>query len=605
MRCFLAALLALPAWVQAQEIQVEQIATGVSAPTDIENAGDGSGRLFFVEQSGIILIFRNGVLASQPFLDISSKTHASGEQGLLGLAFPPGFAQKQRFCVNYTDLDGNTVIAQYRVGSNPDQADPASEIILLHIAQPFSNHNGGQLRFGPDGHLYIGMGDGGSGGDPMNNGQSLGTLLGKMLRVDVESNPGQVIVPPDNPFRNTAGARPEIWAFGLRNPWRFNFDSATGDLWIGDVGQNLYEEVDYQPASSHGGENYGWNIMEGLHCFQPGCSSQGLTLPVAEYSHADGCSIIGGFVYRGVSSPGLRGTYLYGDYCSGRIWGLDRQGTASASRLLLASGFSITSFGEDEAGELYVANTTDGTIHHIAGSRSPRFTSTQVVNSASFTPGLVPGSLATVFAAGVADQPGITLAGAIPVATQLLGVSITVNGIGAPILGIANQNGIEQVNFQVPFETAGISSAPVVVTRDGNSSSPVDATILNSQPAIYTNPPGQAVVVHNANYSQVNANRPLQPGEFAFLYAAGLGSISNTPSTGNAAPARPLAAATAHVTISLAGLPCDVQFAGLAPGLVGVYQVNFRVPANTPGGAQDLVLTADTSAAPTVKVLIQ
>ena len=220
-------------------------------------------------------IFREGALVAQPFLDIRAKTRASGERGLLGLAFPPGFAQKRRFYVNYTDLNGDTVIAQYRVSANPDVADPGSEIVLLHIVQPFSNHNGGQLRFGPDGYLYIGMGDGGSGGDPQNNGQNRGALLGKMLRIDVDSNPTAYASRPTTRSSNTAGARAEIWALGLRNPWRFSFDRATGDLWIGDVGQDAYEEIDFQPASSRGGENYGWNVMEGAHCFRAGLQRGG------------------------------------------------------------------------------------------------------------------------------------------------------------------------------------------------------------------------------------------------------------------------------------------------------------------------------------------
>src|SRR6185436_17604761 len=266
-------------------------------------------------------------------------------------------------------LSGNTVIAQYRVAANSDVADPASEIVLLRITQPFANHNGGQVRFGPDGYLYIAMGDGGSAGDPQGNGQKLGTLLGKLLRIDVESQPGQLRIPADNPFVNTPNARGEIWAYGLRNPWRFTFDRATGDLWIGDVGQGAYEEVDFQPASSHGGENYGWNRTEGLHCFTSNCNMQGLILPVAEYTHADNnCSVTGGFVYRGSGYPGLRGIYLYGDYCSGRIWGIERQGAQWSTRLLLSSGFSITTFGEDEAGEVYLGNSGNGgTIYRVEG----------------------------------------------------------------------------------------------------------------------------------------------------------------------------------------------------------------------------------------------
>ena len=360
--------LAFAAALFAQQIRTIPVATGLDAPTDIQNAADGSGRLFFVEQRGVIRVFHNNTLAAEPFLDIHEKTVGEGESGLLGLAFPPAFAAKQRFYVNYTDLNGNTVIAQYRVSENRDVSDPASELVLLRIVQPYSNHNGGQLRFGPDGYLYIGMGDGGSGGDPENRAQNLAELLGKMLRVDVESEPGRVLIPPDNPFVKLPGARPEIWALGLRNPWRFTFDRETGDLWIADVGQDTYEEVDFQPASSRGGENYGWNKMEGAHCFDGECSTGGLVLPVAEYTHErDGCSVTGGFVYRGSLFPVLRGTYLYADFCSGRMWGIRRAETGWINLFLLDSGFNITTFGEDESGEIYVADQNRGAVHRIAG----------------------------------------------------------------------------------------------------------------------------------------------------------------------------------------------------------------------------------------------
>ncbi len=546
----LVAALLLATNLISQEIRTVQIASGITAPTDIESARDGSGRLFFVQQNGIIRIFRNGALLPAAFLDIRSKTRAMNERGLLGLAFPPGFAQSQRFYVNYTDLNGDTVIAQYKVGASPDQVDASSETILLHIDQPFENHNGGRLQFGPDGYLYVGMGDGGSGGDPFGNGQNRGALLGKLLRIDVETDPGRITIPRDNPFVNTAGTRPEIWALGLRNPWRFSFDRATGDLWIADVGQDTYEEVDFQPASSRGGENYGWNLMEGAHCFISGCSPQGLTLPVAEYTHTDGCSVTGGAVYRGKVSPGLRGIYLYGDFCSGRIWGLERQVNQWVNRLLLSTGFAITTFGEDESDELYVANANNGTIHHIEGSRVPRVAATGVVNAASFVQGLTPGSLATVFAAGVLDDPGVTIADRIPLATSLRDVSLTVGGIPAPILALANRNGVEQANFQVPFEVTGTTAA-VSVTRAGQSSAPVNVPVLDVQPAVYNVDGTQAIVVHAADYTLADATRPLDHGEFALVYASGLGRVTNQPATGNGAPVQPLATAQSDVRVTL------------------------------------------------------
>jgi uncharacterized protein (TIGR03437 family) len=601
MRGLLWAILGVATPVLAQEIRFVQAASGISAPTDIKNAGDGSGRLFFVQQNGVIRILRDGAVLTTPFLDIRGKTRADGERGLLGLAFPPGFAAKQRFYVNYTDLNGDTTIAQYRVTSNADVADAASEVVLLKIAQPFANHNGGGMQFGPDGLLYIGMGDGGSGGDPQGNGQNRNTLLGKLLRIDVESDPGRVQVPPGNPYAGTAGARGEIWAIGLRNPWRFSFDRATGDLWIADVGQETYEEVNFQPASSRGGENYGWNRMEGMHCYRPNCDQSGLTLPVAEYSHTDGCSVTGGFVYRGAASPGLRGTYLYGDYCSGKVWVVERNGTAFASRQIASPGFGITTFGEDEAGEIYVSNASNGTIHRIEGSRVPRLAQGAVVNAASFAAGLSPGSLATAFVTGVLDSPGVVSAPGIPLPATLRGVSVTVAGVAAPVHSLGNVKGQEQVNFQVPFEVRGRQSAPVVVTRDGQSSAAVDVPVVEVQPAVFTSDGSNAVVVRNADYSLVSADRPLAAGEFAFVYAAGVGRTDNEPKTGAAAGLSPTGS---DVRISIGGVPCEVQFAGFAPGFVGVYQVNFRAPA-APPGSQNFAMSVAGAAAPAVKVPVR
>ena len=601
MRGLLLAVLGVTAAAYAQEIRFTQVATGIAAPSDIAHAGDGGGRLFLAQQNGLVRILRNGSVVATPFLDIRNKTRADGERGLLGIAFPPRFSSSQRFYVNYTDLTGDTVIAQYRVSANQDVADAASEAILLKIAQPFSNHNGGCLRFGPDGYLYIGMGDGGSGGDPQGNGQNPNALLGKMLRLDVESDPGRVLISDANPFRNTPGTRPEIWAAGLRNPWRFSFDRSTGDLWIADVGQDVYEEVNFQPASSRGGENYGWNRMEGRHCYRPNCDQSGLTLPVAEYTHADGCSVTGGFVYRGQAAQSLRGTYLHGDYCSGRVWGVERTGEAWTSRLLASSGFGITTFGEDEAGELYIANANTGSVYRIEGSKAPRVASGAVVNAASFLPGVTPGSLATVFAAGVLDAPGIVTAAGIPLATSLRGVSVTVAGYPAPIHSLANVNGQEQVNFQTPFEARSRAAASVVVTRDGQSSAPVAAPVLELQPAVYSADGRRAVVVHNADYSLVTESNPLVPGEFAFLYASGVGRTRTEPATGAASG---VSEASVAVAISLGGAACEVPYAGLAPGFVGVYQINFRVPP-LPGAIHELVLTVAGVAAPSVRAPVR
>lgn len=350
------------------QISLTRVVGGLSQPTYITNAGDGSGRLFVVEQVGVIRTIKNGVLQPTPFLDISKRVLNRGaEQGLLSVAFPLGYVTKRHFYVYYTDFSGNIVVARYFLTANSDVANRNSEQILLTIGHTrFRNHNGGQLAFGPDGYLYIGTGDGGGGGDPFNNAQHLNSLLGKLLRIDVESGSGAYTIPRSNPYRKTNDYRGEIWAFGLRNPWRFSFDRATGNLYIADVGQNLYEEIDFQSASSAGGENYGWRIMEGNHCYNnTTCNQTGLTLPVVEYGHSQGCAIIGGFVYRGHRCQFLQGIYFYGDYCSGRIWGLKRNEAGSNSTLLFNAPFRISSFGEDEAGELYVADYSNGAIYMI------------------------------------------------------------------------------------------------------------------------------------------------------------------------------------------------------------------------------------------------
>jgi len=357
-------------------LALRRIATGFSAPVGIVDAGDGRGRLFVVEQAGRIRILRAGAIADRPFLDISALVSCCGERGLLGLVFAPGFGRTSRaFYVDYTDAVGNTVIARATVGADPDVADAASLTSILEVDQPFANHNGGQLAFGPDGYLYIGLGDGGSGGDPFGNGQDRRTLLGKILRIDV-SGPGtggrRYRIPPDNPFADGVNGRPEIWAYGLRNPWRFSFDRSTGDLWIGDVGQDRYEEVDHLTMAGGRGANLGWNLMEGLHCYPSGtaCRRTGLVLPVAEYDHSSGdCAIIGGFVYRGASSAALDGLYLFGDTCTGRVRAIVASAiTVQTPTILRDTGLTISSFGEDASGELYVADLASGSIYEIVAS---------------------------------------------------------------------------------------------------------------------------------------------------------------------------------------------------------------------------------------------
>jgi glucose/arabinose dehydrogenase len=337
------------------------------------HANDGSGRLFVLEQHGAIRIVQEGQILPEPFLDITPQVTSTGnEQGLLGLAFHPRYTENGYFYVNYTRTDGDTIIARFQVSAeNPNLADPASETQLMHIPQPFANHNGGAVVFGPDGYLYLALGDGGAAGDPQGNGQSLDTLLGKILRIDVDAQDtaGRLYgIPADNPFSD-GGGLPEIWAYGLRNPWRIAFDRLTGDLYFADVGQNQWEEVNYLPAGSPGGANFGWDYFEGTHSYE-GQLPSGTTVvaPVAEYSHAEGgCSITGGFVYRGPSLPAFQGVYLYGDFCTGLIWGLLRSPDGGwQNALLFQNAGRITSFGEDEAGELYLLDRS-GVVYILTG----------------------------------------------------------------------------------------------------------------------------------------------------------------------------------------------------------------------------------------------
>jgi glucose/arabinose dehydrogenase len=362
------------------------VASGLTEPVFVTNAGDGSNRLFIVQQTGQVVIFKNGSLLPAQFLDISASvsnfTNAGSEQGLLSLAFDPNFAGNGFFYVTYT-TDNNdptfiysTTLARYQVANgNPDLADASSGTVLLSIPKKYSNHNGGMIAFGPDGYLYMSMGDGGSGGDPDNNAQNLHSMLGKILRLDVESTPAvgkKYVIPSTNPFFGSSdpAVKQEIWAYGLRNPWRFSFDRSSGDLYIGDVGQNVEEEVDFQPSSSTGGQNYGWHIREGNRCYSPSsnCAMPSHYVPpVATYDHGSndsfGCSITGGYVYRGSVSPALQGVFFYGDFCSGKLLALFKNPNNTwTSGLVTDTNFSISTFGQDEQGELYLADYGGGEV---------------------------------------------------------------------------------------------------------------------------------------------------------------------------------------------------------------------------------------------------
>jgi putative cell wall-binding protein/glucose/arabinose dehydrogenase len=396
---------AAPAAATYQVQLVPVVTSGLTEPVLVTHAGDA--RLFVVEQGGDIRIVSGGTLLPQPFVDLTPLILKNGsERGLLGLAFHPQYASNGRLFVFYTRApDGDLQISELRRSAgNANLADPPStfvrEILRIEHSQ-FGNHNGGMLAFGPDGHLYIATGDGGGGGDPFEAGQDINTRLGKILRIDIDTPSAGIPfeVPPDNPFVGTAGDD-LVWSYGLRNPWRFSFDRLTGDLWIGDVGQGAWEEIDRAPRSAGGGRgwNFGWDVLEGRHCFEPssGCSAAGKVGPIAEYDHGQGCSVTGGHVYRGPVSPALLGRYFFADYCSGRLWDLEAVGGATQTpRLLLSTGLNISSFGEDVNGEVYIVGH-GGTIHRIAGIGGPvgriagadRYGTAAAISSLIYSPGV-------------------------------------------------------------------------------------------------------------------------------------------------------------------------------------------------------------------------
>ena len=355
----------------SSQIRLVRVAGGFTRPLYVTHAGDGSGRLFVVEQAGRIWVVQDGRVLPEPFLNIGNwlpwEVHSTGftERGLLGLAFHPQYAENGFFFLHYNNDRGDTVLARFQVSAeNANRADPVSAQTILTALQPFANHQGGTVTFGPDGHLYLGLGDGGSAGDPWDHGQRPNTLLGTILRLDVGvERVADYTIPPDNPFVGSLNAAPEVWTYGWRNPWRFSFDRETGDLFIGDVGQNQWEEISFQPADSRGGENYGWNAFEGFAVYAGGLSFEETVAPIAVYPHRLGNSITGGYMYRGEAIPSLYGAYLFGDFGSGRIWTL--QQTAAGNWLMnefLLTTHAISSFGEDEAGELYLLDYVDGSL---------------------------------------------------------------------------------------------------------------------------------------------------------------------------------------------------------------------------------------------------
>jgi len=587
--------LACAALTAQAQIRLDRIATTIRNCTDIQSARDGSGRLFFVRQEGTIAIWRNGQLLDRPFLDIRSKLSSGGERGLLGLAFPPSYREKRWFYVNYTDRSGATVIARYQlVGPDADLADPASERILLTIPQPFPNHNGGQLQFGPDGMLYIGMGDGGSANDPQNSGQDPRSLLGKMLRIDTESNLARYEVPSDNPFVGNATYRPEIWSLGLRNPWRFSFDQATGDLYMADVGQNRLEEINFQPQSSKGGENYGWVTMEGNLCVRAGCNQSGLTLPIWVYPRSEGISVTGGYVYRGA--------YYYGDFVTGKIWALRRQGNEWINQLAFDGGraLAISTFGLDEAGELYVANFNTGEVFRAVAVERPAFSQASVVSASSFTRGLTAGGLMTVFTSNVLPSDTTLLAGALPLPRNLNGIEVRINGSAVPLLAITRSGGSEQINFQAPWDLQPGTNARIQIINGAAQSEVIEVPVATVAPGVFGINATDALLIRGLDFTL--STSAISRGQVYILYASGLGLLDQPVAAGEAL--RQPVRIRRSASLRIAGVACDIEYAGAAPGFVGVYQVNFRVAQTAPAGSQDLVLSVDNIDSPARKVLI-
>jgi uncharacterized protein (TIGR03437 family) len=580
----LAACLAVPEGQAA--IQLRRIASGFEMPLYVTSAKDGSGRLFVVEQRGRIRIVANGQVQEQAFLDITDRIKCCGEMGLLGLAFHPNFRNNGRLFVNYTraaaGFAGETVIAEYTVApGNPNVAVKESERIVLSFPQPFENHNGGMVEFGADGFLYIATGDGGSGGDPMGNGQSLNTLLGKILRIDVDST-ALYAIPADNPFVNAAGLD-EIFAYGLRNPFRFSFDRETGRLFAGDVGQVQREEVDIIVK----GGNYGWNIMEGTLCFRPstGCNRTGLILPIHDYPRSEGTTVTGGYVYRGSAVPSLAGKYVYADFGSGTVWALRAVSAEMwSNETLLETGRNISSFGEDEAGELYVADYAGELLQIASSTAQPAIHAGGIVNAASYAGGSVaPGELIAIF--GSELGPGIGAGAQLDengrVAQVLGDTRVWFDDQAAPLLFVRN----DQINVQAPYGVAGKQFTVVRAQVGSAFSNAITLPVVPAAPGIFALAGGRGQgAILNSDLSFNSSTRPAARGSIAVFYATGEGQTSPSGVDG-ALAAEPYPTPLLGATITIGGIPAEIIFAGSAPGFAGLMQINARVPQQTATGS--------------------
>lgn len=576
-------------------VQLEQVLTGsLSSPVLITSAHDGTNRLFIVEQGGIIKVLLPGATIATEFLNLNAsatKVLSGGEQGLLGLAFHPGYSANRRFFVNYTRAgDGATVIAEYKVSvADPNKAD-SQERILLTIAQPFANHNGGMIAFGPDGYLYIGMGDGGSANDPGNRAQNINELLGKFLRIDVDHPNGADLYssPTTNPYFGATAGRDEIYAVGLRNPWRWSFDRNTGELYAGDVGQNQREWV----HRITNGSNYGWATWEGTRCNTekpsgaPGCASLPLIQPLAEYSHTSGrCSITGGYVYRGGRGTLPTGAYVYGDFCSGEIWMLHNNTVTP----LLDTPSQISSFGEDELGELYVV-ALGGIIYRMVNPGSPD--SAVTVSAASYRLNTAASGICAVFGTNLATGTAAWTSGAQPF--DLAGTTIMVRDAQniarpAPLFYVSPT----QINYLMPVGTAP-GTAVVTITSGSNAVSTGASVVRRVAPSLFTidasgsGSPAINLVRVNANGSQKLETPgaeidlgPLNEQVFLILYGTGIRGLSSESA----------------VLVTIGGEQAVVTYAGPHLEFAGLDQINVKLPRTLIGRGQvDLVLTVDGQA---------
>ena len=576
-------------WVQ---IGWEPVVQGLTQPVLATGARDGSGRLFIVEQTGMVRIFRDGALVKRPFLDLTSRVQFDCELGLLSIAFPPQFAEKKHFYADFIDEDGNVVIARYKVTADPNVADPASEEILLKIPQPYGQHNGGMLAFSPvDGMLYISTGDGGIAtnedatyiDDPLNNGQNPGVLLGKILRIDTESGAVPYAIPGGNPQK--PGWLPEIWSIGWRNPWRFSFDRRTADLYAGDVGADGYEEVNVE-AAGKGGLNYGWSVREGTHCVpQKLCVDRDdLTAPALEYAHNLGCSVTGGVVYRGARFPDLSGTYFYADFCRTTVWAMRQIDEKWQSTSMGPSRALAVSFGEDDEGEVYLVDYRGS----ILGLRQipPGLTITSTGNAASGEPGLVAGAMSSVSLSGLTDPDEQLSAEVYPLPMSLGGVTVSVNGAPMPLLSVAPEG---RVDFLAPYRLPG-ESAEVTVRAGYKLSNVFSVPVKPVLPGLFSAAGGRiAAAVNEEGNKAVSAPR----GAVLALFGTGLGPALDPPELGYPAMETPASVAKGEVTAMLGAKPAAVEFCSLTPGFTGMYTIIVRIANDAERGEGDVWIAVD------------